>query len=182
MYGVFHHLWTCFTIYDGLLGGFSQVPWARKSCAAKAGAWHLQNCAEGHGGPLLFGGGRDLRRACCGNDIVVHQLKSNHPDISWLYYILYTYICIKIYYYIYIYTLLDIYIYIIYTWHYYVVSPAIMTNDTICTVLLGFETLSATWRLARSQQDLTWHEQHWAAKMLAKHGQYGSALVWRIRD
>ena len=26
------------------------------------GAWHLQNRAEGHGGPLLFGGGRDLRR------------------------------------------------------------------------------------------------------------------------
>lgn len=167
MYGVFHHLWTCFTIYDGLLGGFSQVPWARKSCAAKAGAWHLQNCAEGHGGPLLFGGGRDLRRACCGNDIVVHQLKSNHPDISWLYYILYTYICIKIYYYIYIYTLLDIYIYISYIHDIIMLFPQQSWQMTrfarffsvlrLFQLLEGWQDPSRTWRdMSSIEQPRCW--------------------------
>jgi len=53
----------CFTIYEDV-SPFMMI-WL-----VVAGAWHLQNSAEGHGGPLLFGGGRDLRRACCGNDFL----------------------------------------------------------------------------------------------------------------
>ena len=48
-----------------------------------------------------------------------------------------------------------------------------MINGTIWVVLLGLETLSATWTLARSQQDLL-HVTWAVAKMLANHGQYGS--------
>ena len=71
IYGVFHHLWRCFTIYDDLVGGSRSLA-PSKFCGRTWRAviiWWRTGSPESVLWKWFF---------------VVHQLKSNHPDISWL--------------------------------------------------------------------------------------------------
>ena len=71
IYGVFHHLWRCFTTYDDLVGGSRSLA-PSKFCGRTWRAviiWWRTGSPESVLWKWFF---------------VVHQLKSNHPDISWL--------------------------------------------------------------------------------------------------
>ena len=71
IYGVFDHLWRCFTIYDDLVGGSRSLA-PSKFCGRTWRAviiWWRTGSPESVLWKWFF---------------VVHQLKSNHPDISWL--------------------------------------------------------------------------------------------------